>query len=460
MTTAQPSPTPHSALSRNPPVVREGLLGLSLRAFRSAPLEFLCRAAREHGNVVEIGRAPLSLYLVAHPEGVQHILVDHNKNYDKKTRGYDTLRAFLGNGLLTSEGDFWRRQRRIAQPAFHRQRIASFADTMVAYTLDMLRDWERKPKVDIEEEMTGLTLRIVAKTLLSTEVDGVHSDVGQAVSVLNVMAREQMMNPFSIPLHWPTPRNRRYRQHAGALDEIVLDIIAQRRADGRGGDDLLGMLMEATDAETGERMSDQQLRDEAMTMFLAGHETTANALAWTFYLLSRHPDVQRKVRFELADVLRGRTPSMDELPKLELLTRVIQESMRLYPPAWSVGRRSVEADEIDGFRLRAGALVIMSPYVTHRHPAYWHNPEGFDPDRFLPHEEKRRPKYAYFPFAGGPRQCIGNGFAMMEAQLILATVLQRFNPALQPGHPVVAQPLITLRPKYGLPMTLRPATDA
>ena len=457
---AQPSHSSTPLPRRAPPRSTEGFFGLSINAFRRDPLGFLCRIAREQGDVVEIGRPPLSLYFVGHPDGVQRVLVDNNKNYDKKTRGYDTLRLFLGKGLLTSEGDFWRRQRRIAQPAFHRQRIAGFAQTMVDHTQDMLQGWHGRERVDMEAEMTALTLRIVAKTLLSAEVTDAGSQVGTSVSELNRFAREQMMNPLAIPASWPTRRNRRFRSYANSLDEVVLGIIAQRRTEGRGGDDLLGMLMEATDVETGEHMSDQQLRDEAMTIFLAGHETTANALAWTFYLLSLHPDVQRAVRSELAEVVGSAPPTLEDLPRLELLGRVVKETMRLYPPAWSIGRRTVESDDIGGYRLRDKALVILSPFVTHRHPEFWPNPEGFDPDRFLPAAEKSRPRYAYFPFGGGPRQCIGNNFALMEAQLIVGAVIQRFSPCLVPGHPVVPEPLITLRPKYGMPMTLRPVTDA
>jgi cytochrome P450 len=206
-------------------------------------------------------------------------------------------------------------------------------------------------------------------------------------------------------------------------------------------------------------MSDQQLRDEAMTIFVAGHETTANTLAWTFYLLSRHPDVARRVRAELAEVLGGRLPTLEDLPRLELLARVVKESLRLYPPAWSIGRRSVGPDVIDGCRIRANTLVVLAPWVTHRHPRYWSNPEGFDPERFTPEAEKERPRYAYFPFGGGPRQCIGNGFAAMEAQLVLATVLPRYEPSVVPGHPIVPEPMITLRPKYGMPMSVRRLVD-
>jgi cytochrome P450 len=424
----------------------------------------LCRIAHEHGDVVRWRLGPVTVYLLRHPDAVQRVLVDQHRNYDKKTRGYDALRMFLGNGLLTSEGDFWKRQRRIAQPAFHRQRIADFGRTMVGLTEDMLQRWApiaaRGEALDIAEEMTALTLRIVAKTLMSTDVTVDDREIGRSVETLNAFARDLMINPITVPVSLPTPKNRKFRRAADTLERALNRIIEQRRRTGEDAGDLLSMLMDARDAETGESMSDSQLRDEAMTIFMAGHETTANALAWTLYLLSIHPDVQRKLLEELRDVLAGRSPGIDDLPRLPYLQQVVKESMRLYPPAWSIGRRAIAEDEIDGYRIEANRLIILSSWVTHRDPAFWPNPEGFDPDRFTPQAEKARPRYAYFPFGGGPRLCIGANFAMMEAQLVLATILPRYVPSLVPGHPVVPDPMITLRPAHGLRMTLRSAADA
>ncbi len=455
--------TPGFSSLRDAPQMRSGLFGWSIGPFRKDPLGFMARACRAHGDLVRFGAGPLSVYISRSPETAQRVLVDNRRNYDKKTRGYDALRLFLGNGLLTSEGEFWKRQRRIAQPAFHRQRIAAFGETMVAMTEQALRRWEplarAQQPVDIAEEMTALTLRIAAKTLLSTDVTDEDNSIGTAVSELNLFAREIMTNPLAIPWYVPTPRNRRYRKWADMLDGVVDGIIEERRRTGRDEGDLLSMLMNATDAETGERMSDVQLRDEVMTIFLAGHETTANNLAWTFYLLSTHPDVQRRLRSELVDVLGGRAPTVDDLPRLPWLRAVMHESLRLYPPAWSIGRRCIDDDVLDGYRIRGGSIILLSPWLTHRDPRYWDNPEGFDPSRFDEGWERARPRYAYFPFGGGPRLCIGNNFALMEAQLVLATVLQRFSPALAPGWPVVPQPLITLKPKYGISMILRPAVD-
>jgi cytochrome P450 len=451
----------HRGPIRHAPSAGGGLGLVSWREFRRDPLGFLCRISNTHGDVVRWRVGPMPIYLLRHPDAVQRVLVDRNRNYDKQTRGYDALRLFLRDGLLTSEGAFWRRQRRIAQPAFHRQRIAGFGQTMVELTEQMLPQWEchadRGEPIDLAEEMTALTLRIVAKTLMSTDVDDRDNEVGRAVELLNVVARDLMTNPFMIPLSLPTPRNRRVRRAMEVLDRTLQTIIAERRRTGEDAPDLLSMLMAARDEDTGESMSDEQLRDEAMTIFLAGHETTANALAWAFYLLSIHPDVERRLRVELDEVLAGRPPRFEDLTRLPYLQRVVKESLRLFPPAWSIGRRAVEDDVIDGYRIEAGSLVLLSPWVTHRHPALWPNPEGFDPDRFEPEVEHARPRYAYFPFGGGPRLCIGNNFALMEAQLVLATILQRVSAALVPGHPVVPQPLITLRPAHGLRMTLHRA---
>jgi cytochrome P450 len=425
---------------------------------RADPLAFLMDASRRHGDTLAFRIGPVQTVLLRHPDAIKHVLVDNSQNFDKHTRGYDVLRQFLGNGLLTSGGDFWRRQRRIAQPAFHRKRIAGFADVMVAHTLDMLRRWDDVAAlghtVDLAHEMMSLTLRIVGKTMLSTDVLDSADEVGNAVTVLNEWADAAIDS--LLPLSLPTPGTRRAREASRRLDRVIGDIVARRRA-GEQAEDLLAMLMEAKDAETGESMTDKQLRDEVMTMFLAGHETTANALAWTFYLLSTHPDVERRVRAELDAALAGTPPTMADLPRLPYLLQVIKEAMRLYPPAWMIDRNTVADDEIGGYRIRRGTLVLISPYVTHRHPGMWPNPEGFDPERFTPEAEESRPRYAYFPFGGGPRQCIGNAFAMMEAQLIVATVLQRFRPWLVPGHPVAPQTLITLRPRWGLRMGLMPA---
>ena len=425
------------------------LLG-ALPAMRRDPLKNFLAAFNEYGDVVRFRFGPMVGHLVSAPSGVNHVLAENNKNYGKQTRGFKNLRRVLGNGLLTSEGEFWKRQRRIAQPAFHRQRIAGFGAAMVrAAERCAARLAQPEAPFDMSAEMMRVTLEIVGETLLGTDVgaeaDRVHSVVGDLLRSAN----ERITRVIDLPTIVPTPSNLRFRGHLKVLDEIVLRIIAERRR--KPGGDLVSMLIESRDADTGEAMTDAQLRDEAMTIFLAGHETTANALTWTWFLLSRAPAAGRDLRAELDAVLGGRAPTLEDLPRLKLLRMTIEESMRLYPPAWIIARSATGPDEIGGYEIPAGSIVFVSPYVVHRHPRFWRDPEGFDPLRFASAEAP--PRGAYFPFGGGPRQCIGNGFAMMEAELVLATLAQKFRFELVPGHPVDAEPSITLRPRHGMKMS-------
>lgn len=441
---------------REPPIAGTPLSGV-WRQFRHDPLALLTRTARDHGDVSQFVMGPMRVVLLAAPHHVQRMFVDNARNYTKRTRGYDALRAALGDGLVTSEGNFWKRQRRIAQPAFHRSRIAGFAETMSHASQQMVQRWNEDAAlgrvVDVHASMTELTLWIVSRTLLGSEVDDHNKIVAHAVERMNGMARDMMTNPFYPPLWMPTPRNLEFKRLGRQLDDIINGVIETRRRSGEDTGDLLSMLMHAQDEETGERMNDRQLRDEVMTMFLAGHETTANALTWALYLLSRNPAVRRRLQAELDTVLGGRPPTFEDVPKLEYTKMVIYEAMRLYPPAWSIGRRAEEEDVIDGYRIRKDSLVIACPWVTHRHPRYWPNPEGFDPERFADGPPKK-PKYAYFPFGAGARLCIGMSFALMEAQIVLASLVQRFDANLVPGAEVKPAAFITLRPAHGLPMSL------
>jgi cytochrome P450 len=425
----------------------------SLGAWRRDPLDFLDRCFREHGDVVRFRFGPLAGVLLAHPDHVERVLVTHHRDYTKQTRGWRKMREFLGEGLITSEGSHWLRQRRIAQPAFHRQRIASFAGLMTRACVEELERWEPAARdgrpLDVAQAMMRLTLRIVGETLLSADVTGEADAVGRALAVVLHESIERMSNPLAdLPL--PTPGNRRYKAAMAELDGVILGMIAERRRTGEDRGDLLSMLMLAVDEETGERMDDRQLRDEAMAIFLAGHETTANALSWTFHALSLSPAAERRLREEVG-ALGGRVPGLDDLPRLPYALAVVKEAMRLYPPVWVVSRHAERADAVGGFAVPRGAIVLVSPYVTHKHPAFWREPEAFRPERFLDGEADRQPRFAYFPFGGGPRQCIGNGFALMEAQLLLATIVQRYRLERLPERPVLAEPTITLRPKDGLP---------
>jgi cytochrome P450 len=428
------------------------------------PTGLFLRSTREHGDIVLFRFGPFRYFLANHPGAAKHVLVDNHKNY-VKSRSYRGLKLLLGQGLLTSEGDFWRRQRKLAQPAFHRERLAGFARTMVDATDAMLGRWSRVAAgeaFDVHAEMMRLTFRIVGQTLFSTDVESDADAVGPALNVAIHFANDYAESLAPIPVWLPTPHNLQFKRAVRTLDTLVQRIILARRAQGVGGEtgDLLSMLMSVEDEETGERMSDRQLRDEVMTLVLAGHETTANALSWTFYLLSRHPDVERRLFAEISQVLEGRPPSLDDLPKLTLCANVVQEAMRLYPPAWTFERQALEDDELAGCTVPAGAIVAISPFTLHRHPAYWDNPEGFDPDRFTPARSEGRPKHAYLPFGGGPRLCIGNSFALMEAQLIVASVVQRQRLSLVPGHPVELEPVVTLRPRYGIQVRLAPQRPA
>jgi cytochrome P450 len=444
--------------TRAAPGPRGHLLLGSLPDAQRDPIQLFMSAFRDYGDVVRFRFGPMVAHLVSSPAGVNHVLAENNKNYGKQTRGYKNLRYVLGNGLLTSEGELWKRQRRIAQPAFHRQRIGSFAQAMVRASEDAAAGLEarRGQVVDVAAEMVRLTLRIVGETLLGHDPSDAADQVGSALAFLLHTANLRTSRILDLPPFLPTAKNMRFRRALATLDGVVLGMIAERRKNPGDRGDLLSMLMEARDAETGEAMDDRQLRDEAMTIFLAGHETTANALTWSRLHVSRYPAALRELRAELAQVLGGRSPTLEDLPRLRFTRMVLEESLRLYPPAWIIGRSATEADEIGGYLIPARSIVFVSPYVVHRHPRLWEDPEGFDPQRFS--AEKTLPKGAYFPFGGGPRLCIGNTFAMMEAQLVLATLLQRVRLELEPGHPVALEPSITLRPRHGMRMAVRSAT--
>ena len=420
----------------------------SLPRFRRDPLALLMSGFGDFGDVVRFRLFTRNLVLVAHPDDVRWVLQEHTGNYNKHTRGFEVLKAFLREGLLTSEGDHWLRQRRIAQPAFHRTRIAGFGDAMAEAASDMVDHWlapSAPEVVDVTTEMMRLTLRIVGEAMLSTDVSHEADRVGQALNITLRHANEAIGRIVPLPDWWPSPTSRRLRAAMRTLDDVIFEIIAGRRAGDTDPDDLLSMLMQARDEETGEGMSDAQLRDEVMTVFLAGQETTALALGWTWYLLSQHASVRHRLDTELDTALSGRPPSVADLPRLGYVERVIKESMRLYPPAWVISRCAIEDDTIGGYRIPAGSIVLLSPYVTHRHPEFWARPNVFDPDRFETAGQADRPPFAHFPFGGGPRQCIGNSFAMLELVLVVATIAQRCTLDLPPGQAVGTSPSITLR---------------
>jgi cytochrome P450 len=421
----------------------------SLPDLQKNPLHVMARATLDYAPAVRLPLPIVESLVVSDPALVEHILVTHSRNYVKQTRGYDMLRKVLGNGLVTSEGEFWKRQRRIAQPAFHRERLVGFGDTMTRAATELVDGWTPGVPFDAAEAFMRVTLRLVGETLLSSDVTSEASAVGRAITVALEHLIHRTLHPFGLPEWVPTPRNVRFHRALKALDDVVLGLIAERRRGGGPTGDLLAMLMEAKDPETGEGMSDAQLRDEVMTIFLAGHETTANALAWTVVLLGRAPEVERRVVDELQAVLGGRAPTMADVPKLPYLGMVLKESMRLYPPVWTLARRVVEAETVRGVTFEKDALVFLCTYALHRHPGFWSDPEAFDPSRWAPGAPPP-PKGAYLPFSTGQRKCIGDTFATVEATLILATVLSRVHLALVPGQTFEPEPVITLRPKGGV----------
>jgi len=429
----------------------------SFKNYSRDPLGFLPTLAREYGDIVTMRFYKFRVYYVNHPDYIEEVLVNQARKFIKG-RILRANRRLFGNGLLTSEGDFWLRQRRLAQPAFHRARIAAYAETMVRFTERMQEGWRDGQKLDIHAEMTRLTLQIVAKTLFDADVDADAQEVGHALEA--IMEHNSDFRRLILTPSWlPTLRNIRAALGTRRLDKIMYRIIGQRRIAGRDAGDLLSMLLHAQD-EDGSRMTDRQLRDEVITLFLAGHETTALTLSWTWWLLAQHPQAEAKLHAELDAVLSGRTPTLENLPKLRYLDHVITESMRLYPPAWGMARLTIEDAEIGGYKIRKGCGVSLSQWVVHRDPRWYESPDEFRPERWEGDLLKRLPRFAYFPFGGGPRQCIGNSFALMEAALILATIAQKFRLRLVPGHTVAPLASITLRPRHGIRVTLearRPA---
>ncbi len=452
----------HSAASHTEPRKLKGPRGTfvvgSLFEAWDDPLKLFADATRAYGDNVRLKFAYLEYLLISDPSTIQHILVSNHTNYTK-SRNYQGLKVILGEGLLTSEGDFWKKQRKLSQPAFHREHMEGFLRQMADSTTDMLDRWSSEKRgdtsFDLHREMMRLTFRIVGRTLMSTELDGEARAIGDALNVTLEWANQYVESVVRIPPWVPTPRNLRFMRAKETIDSLVDRIIAQRRVSSDLGHDLLGMLMGASDAETGEGMSDKQLRHEILTLVLAGHETTANALSFLFHLLSTHPDVARRVAAEVETVLSGRTPTLADLKRLEYTTMVIEETLRLYPPAWVLERQSIADDVAGGFHIPKNTIIGISPYILHRNPALWDNPEGFDPERFSKARSAGRGKYHYLPFGGGPRFCIGNAFALMEMQVIVPMILQRARLDLVPGFRLELDPSVTLRPKHGIPMTLR-----
>jgi cytochrome P450 len=445
-----------------PPGPKLPLLGALVGPGRD-PLGMFTGFARDYGDVSTFKLGSERCYFINHPALIRDVLVTHQRNFTK-SRGLERAKKLLGNGLLTAEGQIHLRHRRLLQPAFHRDRIAGYAQVMIDYAARASDRWQPGTTVDIAKEMMRLTLSIAGKTLFDTDVESHADEVGVAVTDvlesfwLNLLPGADFLEKL------PIPKLRRAHASRQQLDALIYKMIADRRASGLDHGDLLSMLVAAVDEPaTGlpgspgadsQALSDQEVRDEAMTILLAGHETTANALTWTLYLLSQNRDAATSLQHELDRVLQGRVPSPRDYPQLIYTRRVITESMRMFPPAWVIGRRAIDEYSLGEYQVPARALVFMSPYVMHRDSRFYPDPERFHPDRWTPEFEAALPKFAYFPFGGGARQCIGEQFAWMEGVLVLATLARRWDFTLHPAQRIVPQPLVTLRSRYGMRMRI------
>lgn len=432
------------------------------------PLQMFIRGQAAHGPTVGFRFGPYRYVLIHRPADLRHVLVKNHANYQKSPT-YEGLKLVLGNGLVTSEGAHWKRQRKLMQPAFHHRAIVELASKMTDCTADMLDDWEARGRsgefqTDVHKEMMRVTLRIVGHTLFSKELGGGAKEIGEAIEVCLEHANEQAESLGLIPPWLPTYKNLRFKRYKAVLDRMVDDIVDERRRKGEVVHDLLGMLMAAREGDDEHAvgrasaregvMTKEQLRDEVMTLALAGHETTANALTWTLYELARHPEWMQRVQDELDDVLGGRKATPEDLAELTITSQVLDESMRLNPPVWAFERVAMDHDEIDGHPITPGTIVGVCTWTLHRQRDHWRNPQAFDPTRFEDDRVRERDRFAYLPFGAGPRVCIGNAFAKMESKLLLADILSRWTVELDLGARIEAEPGVTLRPRYGMPMRL------
>ena len=417
----------------------------NLYALRRDPLGFFEKLARDFGDVVRFNTGARDMFLINHPDLIQELLVTRDRSF-AKWFAIDRTRELLGEGLFVSEGACHQRQRKLAQPAFHRERIAHYSAVMTDCAGEMRDRWRDGTTLDLAAEMNRLTMLIVAKTLFGADVAAETDEVGAALSTILALFERSTLPPDEVA-EFDHARER--------LDATVLRIIEQRRASGEDRGDLLSMLLAAHDENDGSGMSDRQIRDEAMTIFLAGHETTGNALIWTWYLLSQNASVEAELHAELARVLNGRAPVMADFPRLTATRRIFSEALPLYPPVWAVGRRALCEVDLGGYRVPADSVVIASQYITHRDARWFPEPHHFDPERWLDERAESRPRFSFFPFSAGSRGCLGENFAWMEAALILATLAQRWRLELAPAQRIALQPQLTLRPKFGMRMIVR-----
>ncbi|MET8051104.1 cytochrome P450 [Streptosporangium sp. NPDC005286] len=418
-------------------------------------LALLTSAASKYGDAVRLVIGPKTLYLFNHPEHAKHVLADNSANY-RKGIGLTEARRAIGDGLLTSEGELWRKQRKIIQPMFQSRRIAQQAEVVAdeaAKLVNRLRAYSGGKSIDVVQEMTGLTLGVLGRTLLDAELDTFDS-IGHSFEAVQDQAMFDMVSLSMVPTWAPLPKQWRFRRARKELYRVVDHLVADRLACSTDGDDVISRLIASTRQEADARVGRQRMRDELVTLLLAGHETTASTLSWAFHLLDRHPEVRARLREEAVEVLGNRPPDADDLHRLKYTTMVVHEVMRLYPPVWALPRLARQDDEIGGYHVPAGADVMISPYTLHRHPDFWNDPDRFDPDRFDPDRQGNRPRYAYIPFGAGPRFCIGNHLGLVEATFVIAMVTRDLHLVGVPGYDVVPEAMLSLRVRGGLPMTV------
>ncbi len=434
------------------------LLGNLPEINRKGILQFYLDSWKEFGDIFYFRIGPKVIYVVTNPAQIKQILVENHRFYEKG-ESYEGLKLLLGDGLATSDGELWQRQRRLMQPFFTENKIKCFGVRMSDAIQEMLERWQPYAQegktLEIMAEMERLAMSMIGRTVLSVDT-GNHTEIGQAIKTSLTYIGKRSTQLFNLPLFIPTPSNCPFKKARNYTNQFIYKLITERRENPEAAKDLLSQLLQARDDESDTGIGEKQLRDEILTIFLAGSDTTTTALTWTWYLLSQYPKVRNKMYTELEEVLAGRPPTVEDIPQLKYTKMVILESLRLYPPAWTIPRSSVMGDHLNGYQIPPNSTVLISPYIAHRHPDYWQHPEEFDPERFTPEQSNKRATFTYFPFGAGPRTCIGLHFAMLEAQLILATVAQRYELNLVPNHIVELESVAQLRPRYGLKMTLKP----
>ena len=435
------------------PTVKGHWLWGSSMEFAKDPLAFIVKYSKIHGDTFYVNMRLSRFLMTSHPEAFKLLLQSNHKNYIKD-KFYRKLKMALGEGLLMNEGESWMRQRRLAQPAFYKKRLEALFETMVDISEEYLQSLESHRgtgrAINITDEMYKVTSDIVVKTLLGADIREDIEEIQQTILKTQTYVVKHIRRPFLAFLAYFTGEHRQFLKDVSRFDKSIYNVIQSRKGSNKQHNDLLSMLMAARDAETGEPMTDKQLRDEVITIYVAGHETSSNALSWTWYLLTTHPEIYRKVKDEVVSKLGNSRPDHASIMSLTYTKQVIEESMRLFPPAWALGREAIEEDELLGVKIKKKDMIFLSIYELHRQEKYWPDPDKFDPDRFHPENSKDRSKFHYLPFGAGPRMCIGNHFAIMEILLLIAMMIRKFDFEILEGHPVVPEPLITLRPKYGV----------